>query len=72
MKKNTMLVLFLILMSPGYLIADVTYTEEEKDDARIVLALGVGLVIYAATLNRSDNKRIMKITYIRQRFFQSL
>jgi len=55
MKKNTMLVLFLILMSPGYLIADVTYTEEEKDDARIVLALGVGLVIYAATLNRSDN-----------------
>ena len=58
MKKNMMLVLFLILMSPGYLIADVTYTEEEKDDARIVLALGVGLVIYAATLNRSDSKAL--------------
>ena len=41
-------------MSPGYLIADVTYTEEEKDDARIVLALGIGLVIYAATLDGSD------------------
>lgn len=58
MKKNMMLVLFLILMSPGYLIADHAYTEEEKDDARIVLALGVGLVIYAATLNGSDDQAL--------------
>ena len=47
-------------MSPGFLIADVTYTEEEKDDARIVLALGIGLVIYAAILNGSDDQALSR------------
>jgi hypothetical protein len=60
MKKNMFVILFLILMSPGFLIADVTYTEEEKDDARIVLALGIGLVIYAAILNGSDDQALSR------------
>lgn len=53
MKKFYILI---ILISFNALKADITYTEEEKDDAKKVLALGVGLVVYAA-ITQSKNKQ---------------
>ena len=44
------------MISFNTLKADVTYTEEEKDDAVKVLAVGVGLVVYAA-ITQSKNKQ---------------
>jgi hypothetical protein len=48
--------ILIILISFNTLKADVTYTEEEKDDAIKVLAVGVGLVVYAA-ITQSKNKQ---------------
>lgn len=53
MKK---LYILFILISFNSLKADITYTEEEKEDAKKVLALGVGLVLYAA-ISQSKNKQ---------------
>ena len=56
MKKISLGILaILVLTSP--ISADVTYTEEEKDDAQKVLALGIGLVAYAAIIQSQDGAK---------------
>lgn len=59
MKK---LYILFILISFNSLKADITYTEEEKEDAKKVLALGVGLVLYAA-ISQSKNKQAGYISH---------